>query len=117
VRKRKKPVQAAGNEGAGLMWTSITASTAAAGILGTIEIRSGNSNGSISPLWHEAAMKADFAEWARDNPPPDLQELIARFGSYSAIPASAWIEFDDAMKDWQARYRERGKGPKDGKSR
>jgi hypothetical protein len=27
---------------------------------------------------------------------PDLQELVAKFGSYSAIPAETWAKWDQA---------------------
>jgi hypothetical protein len=32
-------------------------------------------------------------------------------GSYGAITPEAWIEYEIAMTVWQARYRERHKGP------
>jgi hypothetical protein len=50
-----------------------------------------------------------FAAWLKDNPVPDLQELVRRFGRYDLITAEAWAEFDRAMADWQQRRRaERG---------
>jgi hypothetical protein len=36
--------------------------------------------------------------------PPDLQDLIGRFGGYANIPPEAWVEHDRAMAAWkQAR--------------
>jgi hypothetical protein len=36
--------------------------------------------------------------------PPDLHELIDRFGGYGAIPPDAWAAFDRALAEWkQAR--------------
>jgi hypothetical protein len=61
--------------------------------------------------------QADFGEWLRSNPAPDLQGLVAQFGSYGAITREAWIEYEIAMTIWQARYRERHKEAGDGKFR
>jgi hypothetical protein len=41
--------------------------------------------------------QADFSEWLRDNPAPDLQALIGQFGSYNAITREAWVEYEIAM--------------------
>jgi hypothetical protein len=38
--------------------------------------------------------------------PPDLQELVARFGGYSKITAEGWAEYDTAMAEWQLKRRE-----------
>jgi hypothetical protein len=38
--------------------------------------------------------------------PPDLQALVAQFGSYAAIPAWAWEEFDRAAAAWGKARRE-----------
>jgi hypothetical protein len=51
----------------------------------------------------------DYVEWLKDNPEPDLQELVQTFGRYDRIPSWAWAQFDRDMEDWQARYRARGK--------
>jgi hypothetical protein len=49
----------------------------------------------------------DFAQWVKRNPLPDLQELVARFGDYSAIPPDAWAGYDADMVRWQKRRRAR----------
>jgi hypothetical protein len=38
--------------------------------------------------------------------PPDLQELVARFGGYDKITPEAWAEYDRAMAEWQLKRRE-----------
>jgi hypothetical protein len=38
--------------------------------------------------------------------PPDLQELVARFGGYDKITPEAWAEYDRAMAEWQIKRRE-----------
>jgi hypothetical protein len=38
--------------------------------------------------------------------PPNLQELVARFGRYDLITPEAWREFDQAMADYQLARRE-----------
>ena len=35
--------------------------------------------------------------------PPDLQELVARYGGYTNIP---WSEWDQAVAEYQAKRRE-----------
>jgi hypothetical protein len=42
--------------------------------------------------------------------PPDLQSLVAEFGSYAAIPEWAWSDFDKAMGQWQRERREHTAG-------
>lgn len=49
----------------------------------------------------------DFAAWLADNPEPDIADLIRQHGSYGAIPAEAWREFDRRMAAWQRLRRER----------
>lgn len=49
----------------------------------------------------------DFHDWIKDHPPPNLQELVARFGTYSAITPDAWAEFDAAREDWEYRRKNR----------
>jgi hypothetical protein len=69
--------------------------------------------------------ESDYAEWVRKNPPPDLQELVAKYGGYnrvrqrqagvdphgsrcvSRIPPEAWAEYDAAMAQWQEARRAR----------
>jgi len=41
------------------------------------------------------------------DPPPDLRELVARFGGYSKITLEAWAEWDRANEEWQQRRRRR----------
>jgi hypothetical protein len=38
-------------------------------------------------------------------PPPDLQELVQRYGTYSAIPPEAWAEWDRAYDEYRAAMR------------
>jgi hypothetical protein len=38
--------------------------------------------------------------------PPDLQELVARFGGYNKITAEGWAEYDRAMAEYQQQRRE-----------
>jgi hypothetical protein len=45
--------------------------------------------------------------WIRENPPPDLQELVVRYGSYVDIPREAWEEWDRKMRAWQQVRRDR----------
>jgi len=49
----------------------------------------------------------DFAEWVKENPPPDLQELVAKYGTYSAIPEGAWRDFYRRRDLWESRRRDR----------
>jgi hypothetical protein len=44
---------------------------------------------------------ADFQIWVKANPLPSLQALVAQYGTYSAIPAEAWAQFDHAVAQWQ----------------
>jgi hypothetical protein len=46
-----------------------------------------------------------FADWLEANPPPDLQELVAKYGGYHLIPPEAWTRHDQEMADWNSRYR------------
>jgi hypothetical protein len=55
----------------------------------------------------EAESAHAHAELVPDNAPPDLQELVAAHGGYSNIPATAWAQYDEAMKVWQAQRREK----------
>lgn len=44
--------------------------------------------------------KSDWHTWVAENPPPDLQALVTTFGTYSAIPAWAWEEWDRLYDAW-----------------
>ena len=57
----------------------------------------------------------DFTVWLTINPEPDIAELIAKYGSYGAIPAEAWRDFDGRVKAWQRLRRERYGGAIDGR--
>jgi hypothetical protein len=46
---------------------------------------------------------ADFADWVKCDPPPNVHDLAIRFGSYKAITPEAWAEYDRAMEAWQER--------------
>jgi hypothetical protein len=37
--------------------------------------------------------------------PPDLQELVERFGGYEKISPEAWAEFAAAMAEWDIERR------------
>jgi hypothetical protein len=69
---------------------------------------------------------SDYARWLKDNPAPDLQELVRRageryarslgepfdptnpeHGGYQHITPAEWEHFDKAMAEWQARRRTR----------
>jgi len=50
---------------------------------------------------------SSFSEWLRDNPEPNLQELVERYGGYARVPIEAWRRFDADMKRWQEAYRKR----------
>jgi hypothetical protein len=41
----------------------------------------------------------------RNEPAPDLQELVRAWGGYNKIPPDAWREFDAAMKAWRQGLR------------
>jgi hypothetical protein len=53
----------------------------------------------------------EFAAWLRDNPPPDLQEMVRLAGGYHLITEAMWADYDAAMADWQARRRDRAMSP------
>jgi hypothetical protein len=59
------------------------------------------------PRLERGLLGVPFEQWVRDNPPPDLQELVSRFGSYTDIPAASWKEFDRAMLEWDMRRKMR----------
>lgn len=48
-----------------------------------------------------------FEAWLHDNPPPTIADLLLMCGNFSAIPAAAWEEHEQAMARWQAAYRQR----------
>ena len=48
-----------------------------------------------------------FEQWVEKNPPPDLHELVRKYGEYGAVLGEAWAAYDKAYADWQARYRSR----------
>jgi hypothetical protein len=54
--------------------------------------------------------QADFGEWLRSNPAPQVGDLLARYGSYSAIPQAACDQHEIAMTIWQDKYRIRHAG-------
>jgi hypothetical protein len=50
----------------------------------------------------------DYQRWVAgigDDPPPDLQTLIALHGGYDRVRPEAWAEFDQAMAEWHLRRR------------
>jgi hypothetical protein len=51
-----------------------------------------------------AAALSDLEERLRhEMQPPDLQELVRRFGTYDQITPEAWAAFDAEMANWKAR--------------
>jgi hypothetical protein len=48
-----------------------------------------------------------YEAWLQNNPPPDLQELVAGAGGYHLITEAMWREYDAGMADWQARRKNR----------
>jgi hypothetical protein len=50
---------------------------------------------------------SDFALWVKENPPPDLQDLVRRHGNYYSIPPAAWAQFDQDMQRWNDQRRSR----------
>ncbi|MGA8468519.1 MAG: hypothetical protein WB721_06670 [Pseudolabrys sp.] len=48
-----------------------------------------------------------YVEWLKANPAPSFEALIARHGSYEAIPPLEWTAFGDAKLEWERRRRAR----------
>jgi len=48
-----------------------------------------------------------YEQWLKANPAPSFEALIARHGSYEAIPPQAWTAFGDAKLEWERRRRAR----------
>ena len=42
----------------------------------------------------------------RHIPPPDLQELVQRYGGYDKITHEGWAQFAKDMAKWQKQVRE-----------
>jgi hypothetical protein len=51
-----------------------------------------------------------YDQWRIAHPPPDLQELVTRWGDYWSIPDEAWIKWQDAMKRWREERKDRWLG-------
>lgn len=49
----------------------------------------------------------DFATWLQANPPPSVQELVAKHGGYQRIPPDAWAEWDHRILQWEAARKDR----------
>jgi hypothetical protein len=41
-----------------------------------------------------------FEDWVQDNPPPNLMELVERFGGFARVPPEEWIIYDKAYREW-----------------
>ncbi|HEX3522783.1 MAG TPA: hypothetical protein VHT52_11935 [Stellaceae bacterium] len=41
-----------------------------------------------------------FEDWVLDNPPPNLTELVERFGGFSRVPVEEWAKYDKAYRQW-----------------
>jgi hypothetical protein len=50
--------------------------------------------------------KRHLASQLEDNPCPDLQALVQRWGGYGNIPVEAWDAYDRAMAEWEGLRRE-----------
>jgi hypothetical protein len=50
---------------------------------------------------------ADFAEWIKLDPPPSLQDLVAKWGGYQNILRGPWAEIDAARAEWEERRKRR----------
>ena len=50
-----------------------------------------------------------YAQWLKVNAGPNFAALIARHGSYEAIPPQAWTAFADAQLEWERRRRARAR--------
>jgi hypothetical protein len=48
-----------------------------------------------------------YEQWLKVNPAPNFAALIARHGSYEAIPPLTWTAFADAQLEWERRRRAR----------
>jgi hypothetical protein len=48
-----------------------------------------------------------FSYWLQDNPTPDLQAFVGRYGTYNKIPPTAWADFDRAKTSWEAKRKAR----------
>jgi DNA N-6-adenine-methyltransferase (Dam) len=48
-----------------------------------------------------------FSRWLKDNPPPDLQRLVDRYGGHSKVPPEAWADFDRAKVSWEVKRKSR----------
>jgi hypothetical protein len=48
-----------------------------------------------------------FVDWLRENPAPHLEDLVRQHGSFREIPPAAWLQWEERMSDWRARYRDR----------
>jgi hypothetical protein len=46
-------------------------------------------------------MAETYQDWLKAHPAPNLLALIARHGTYEAIPPQAWTAFADAQVEWQ----------------
>jgi hypothetical protein len=79
----------------------------------------GHQNKALNPGYVQAAANAS-AEHRRTNAalretqrrrlesllnPPDIQELVAAFGTYSAITTEAWADYDLKVEEWKKRIR------------
>lgn len=56
-------------------------------------------------LERQRAEPGDFAEWLKRNPPPSIDTLIEKFGSYGAITAQAWADHEKALRRWRVNLR------------
>jgi hypothetical protein len=55
-----------------------------------------------APRCHRGSI--DYAAWLAENPAPDLQELVRKYGGYNKITAEAWAEWDRDVEAWRKRY-------------
>lgn len=62
----------------------------------------------LDPLTHhQGEDDVSWDTWVRTHPPPVLEHLLDRYGSWSRIPEHAWEEWDAACQAWEASRRDR----------
>ena len=49
------------------------------------------------------ARPLSLQDWLRANPPPDLKDLVRRYGGYDKIPPAGWTEWDQRVAEWHIR--------------
>src|SRR5262245_62563498 len=68
---------------------------------------SGKDGAAYNDVFCRSPRMATFEAWLLVNPPPDLHDLVAQYGRWDQIPPEALTAHQEAMKAWQAKYRDR----------